>query len=96
MLLSLRGLALVGLAAGASATACVVWPAGTGPGAEPMSLAEATQRRDRGEAVIVDVRSRQEYEAGHLSGALSLPLDELEARVGELRRLGKLPILYCG
>ena len=95
MRLLLRALGPAGLSA-AALTACVVWPGGSGPGAEPMPLAEATLRRDRGEAVIVDVRSRQEYAAGHLAGALSVPLDELAARVGEIRRLGKLPILYCG
>ena len=36
---------------------CVVWPEGTGPTAAPMPLDEALARRDRGEAVIVDVRS---------------------------------------
>ncbi len=75
---------------------CVVWPAGTGPGAEPMSLAEAVDRRDRGEAVIVDVRSRASFAEGHIPGALSIPLDELDQHVGELRALQRLPILYCG
>jgi rhodanese-related sulfurtransferase len=77
-------------------TACVIWPAGTGPGAEPISLAEATLLRDRGEAVIVDVRPAGEYAAGHIPGALNVPLDEIAGRLGELRRLAKLPILYCG
>ena len=94
---ALRPVVLVGLAAVALAeAACVLWPAGTGPGAEPMPLAEAIDRRDRGEAVIVDVRSRQDYHAGHIAGAVNVPLDELAARVGEIRKLGKLPILYCG
>ncbi len=75
---------------------CVVWPAGTGPGAEPMSLAEAVDRRDRGEAVIVDVRSRASFAEGHIPGALSIPLDELDQHVGELRAQQRLPILYCG
>jgi len=74
----------------------VVWPAGTGPGAEPMPLAEAVDRRDRGEAVFVDLRSRPEYAAGHLGGAVNVPLDEVGARVEQIRRLGRLPILYCG
>jgi rhodanese-related sulfurtransferase len=88
---------LVGFAAIAlSEAACVLWPAGTGPGAEPMPLAEAIDRRDRGEAVIVDVRSRQQYDAGHIAGAINVPLDEIAARVAEIRKLGKLPILYCG
>ena len=75
---------------------CVIWPAGTGPGAEPMSMAEAVDRRDRGEAVIVDLRSRGDFAQGHIPGAISVPLDELAQRVGELRALQRLPILYCG
>ncbi len=87
-------LALV--AAVALAGSCVLWPAGTGPGAEPMSLAEAVDRRDRGEAVIVDVRPPGDFAEGHIPGALNVPLDQLTGRVEELRRLQKLPILYCG
>jgi hypothetical protein len=89
-------LATLALAGTLLAAGCVVWPAGTGPGAEPMPLAEAVDRRDRGEAVFVDLRSPAEYAAGHLGGAINIPLDEVGGRVGEIRRLGKLPILYCG
>ncbi|MBI5311420.1 MAG: metalloregulator ArsR/SmtB family transcription factor [Actinobacteria bacterium] len=32
-----------------------------------------------GDAVLIDVRPRDEYEAGHIPGALSMPLDELDA-----------------
>jgi rhodanese-related sulfurtransferase len=94
-----RRLARLALALGVCATgptACVIWPAGTGPGAEPMSLAEATLLRDRGEALIVDVRPAQEYAAGHIAGAVNVPLDEIGGRIVELRRTGKLPIFYCG
>lgn len=76
--------------------ACVVWPAGTGPGAEPVPFAEAVARRERGEAVFVDLRTPAEYAASHLGGAVNVPLPELAARLGEIRRLGRLPILYCG
>lgn len=76
--------------------ACVMWPAGTGPGAEPMPLAEAIDRRDRGEAVIVDVRSPGAFAESHIPGAINVPIDELAERSGELRSLHKLPILYCG
>jgi rhodanese-related sulfurtransferase len=50
----------------------------------------------RGEAVIVDVRPREAYEAGHIPGALHVEALEIGARAAELRRLGRLPILYCG
>ena len=81
----------------AAATAgCVVWPAGSGPGAPAMPAAEALALRERGSAVIVDVRPREAYEAGHIPGALHIAALEIEARAAEIRRLGRLPILYCG
>jgi len=75
---------------------CVVWPAGSGPGAGPMAAAEALSRSERGQAVIVDVRPRDAYEAGHIPGALHIDALEIDARAAEIRRLGRLPILYCG
>jgi rhodanese-related sulfurtransferase len=39
----------------------------------------------RGNApVIVDVRSREDFRAGHLPGALNIPLEELTPRIAEL------------
>lgn len=86
---------LLALAALAAA-GCVVWPAGTGPQAGPIPAAEALAMRDRGEAVIVDVRGAAPYEEGHIPGALRIGSPEIADRAGELRRLGRLPILYCG
>jgi thioredoxin 1/putative thioredoxin len=61
-----------------------------------MPLADALRLRDRGEAVLIDVRSREAYAAGHIPGALHIAVDEVEARAAEIRRRGRLPILYCG
>lgn len=79
-----------------AAAGCVLWPEGSGPGAAEMPLAEALARRDRGEAVLVDVRSRDSYAQGHIPGALNIPAREIEGQAVEIRRMGKLPILYCG
>jgi rhodanese-related sulfurtransferase len=75
--------------------ACVVWPEGSGPAAPPVPLAEALDLRDRGEAVLVDVRSREDYAEGHLPGAVNIPASQVEERAAEIRRMGRLPILYC-
>lgn len=57
------------------------------------SHAETTKRVGRdellsrariGDVVVLDVRPTQEYEAGHIPGAISLPLEHLEARLDEL------------
>jgi MFS family permease len=45
--------------------------------------------------VIVDVRSTEEFAAGHVTGAVNLPLDALGTRAGELRR-DALIVTVCG
>lgn len=47
-----------------------------------------------GEFLLLDVRQPEEYQAGHIPGAVFIPLSELEARQGELNR-GKKIITYC-
>lgn len=51
-------------------------------------------RVSAGEVVLLDVRSEEEYRAGHLPGALSLPLPQLEARLAELPA-GREVVAYC-
>ncbi|QDG53027.1 metalloregulator ArsR/SmtB family transcription factor [Persicimonas caeni] len=49
----------------------------------------------RGGAVeLVDVRPREEFDAGHIDGAVSVPIDELEGRVEELPRDRNI-VVYC-
>jgi rhodanese-related sulfurtransferase/predicted transcriptional regulator len=45
---------------------------------------ELVERLSRGDVVLVDVRPREEYAAGHIEGARSIPLAELERRLAEL------------
>ena len=48
----------------------------------------------KGEFLLLDVRQPEEYESGHISGAMLIPLGELEARREELPRDKKI-ITYC-
>ncbi len=48
----------------------------------------------RSGARLVDVRTPEEFAAGHLEGAINVPVDDLEARQGELGREAAL-VLYC-
>jgi rhodanese-related sulfurtransferase len=61
---------------------------------EPIDVAELARHLSRRDVVLLDVRPREEYDAGHLPGALSVPVRELES---ELRRLPKRKhiIAYC-
>ncbi|NTV89886.1 MAG: FAD-dependent oxidoreductase, partial [Clostridiales bacterium] len=45
--------------------------------------------------ILLDVRTVGEFDAGHLPGALNIPVDELRERLGELDRNKKIYI-YCG
>lgn len=51
---------------------------------EVMGRDELRRRMRTGDLVVIDVRPREEYAAGHIAGAVSLPVDELEERLGEL------------
>lgn len=44
-------------------------------------------------AQVIDVRSRQEFLTRHIKGAISIPLDTIELRAGEVSRQG-LVVLY--
>jgi rhodanese-related sulfurtransferase len=52
------------------------------------------ERLARGDVVLVDVRPEAEYEAGHIEGATSIPLDELERRLAELPPDAEI-VAYC-
>lgn len=44
---------------------------------------------------VLDVRTRKEYEKGHIEGAVLIPLDELRSRLDEARRLAQPLYIYC-
>jgi rhodanese-related sulfurtransferase len=61
---------------------------------EQVSSTELAERVARGEVVVLDVRPEAEYRAGHIADARSVPIAELEARVGELPAQREV-IAYC-
>lgn len=63
-------------------------------GAESVGIEELLARSQAGKVVIVDVRPRLEFDAGHLPGALSIPLEELSQRLGELDQNTSV-VAYC-
>ncbi len=48
-----------------------------------------------GGAKLIDVRSRGEFDSGHLDGAKNIPVGDLERRAGELGPKDKPLVLYC-
>jgi rhodanese-related sulfurtransferase len=61
---------------------------------DPISSSELCQRMAVGEVVVLDVRPAVEYRQGHIASALSIPLDELEARLAELPAAQEI-VAYC-
>jgi rhodanese-related sulfurtransferase/DNA-binding transcriptional ArsR family regulator len=61
---------------------------------EPVDNDELVRRVRGGEVTLIDVRPREEYVAGHIPGALSVPLADLANRVGELRKRRDI-VAYC-
>ena len=50
---------------------------------------------DHMQAVIIDVRDPASFASGHIPGARSIPLDQIEQHAAELKKLGKPIVLYC-
>ena len=61
---------------------------------EPVEDAELLRRVKSGEVTVLDVRPPEEYRAGHIPGALSMPIGELKARLKELPK-GRQVVAYC-
>jgi rhodanese-related sulfurtransferase len=59
------------------------WPALT-RSKHNLTILQATQLLNKGKAVIVDVRTPEEFATGHLRSAKNIPLKELAAKIGEL------------
>lgn len=62
--------------------------------AEPVGFDELVQRARKGEVVILDARPTHEFQAGHIAGAISVPIHELRKRLQKLPK-GKQYVAYC-
>jgi rhodanese-related sulfurtransferase len=65
-----------------------------GDDVETIDRAELLERLSKGDVVVVDVRPEEEYAAGHIEWARSIPLGELERRLAELPPNQEV-IAYC-
>jgi rhodanese-related sulfurtransferase len=65
-----------------------------GPDVDTIGRDELIARMRAGDVVLIDVRPRQEFDAGHIDGARSIPLTELERRLAELPSDREI-VAYC-
>lgn len=63
-------------------------------GMVPVDRDEFRRRVRRREVIVLDVRPEEEYRSGHLPGAISIPLKDLERRLSELPRRREI-VAYC-
>jgi rhodanese-related sulfurtransferase len=61
---------------------------------EPVSVNDLADRIRSGLVTVVDVRPKEEYAAGHLPGAINIPLTDMEKNLGKLPRDREI-IAYC-
>jgi rhodanese-related sulfurtransferase len=75
----------------------LLWPLiAQGAGGSGISTLQATQLINQQEALVLDVRSGDEYARGHILNARSVPAAQLESRMRELDKFKNRPlILSC-
>ena len=61
---------------------------------EPVNRRRLWDRIRAGEVIVLDVRPVEEYQAGHIPGAVSIPLKELKRRLGTLPKDREI-VAYC-
>jgi rhodanese-related sulfurtransferase len=88
---ALRGLAETRLAAVQQIARAFVERRGS---LEAVDKQQLIERVRTGEVAVLDVRPAEEYRAAHIAGAVSIPLKDLEARLGSLPREREI-VAYC-
>jgi len=90
----LNNLLLVGIAFVSGAM--LLWPMVRRGGAASVDTLAATRLMNSSDALMIDVREPDEYRAGHILGARSAPLAQLDKGAGELARFKERElIVYC-
>jgi len=87
----------LGLTCGLAFVACattgaVLWAQAD---AARMPLAQFKRLSDAGGVIVLDVRSVDQFRAGHIPAALSVPLDTVAARASEWKTATKPIVTYC-
>jgi rhodanese-related sulfurtransferase len=59
----------------------------------PLETKEKLNRKD--DFILLDVRSKPEYDSGHIEGCLHIPLNELQSRADQLDKSKEI-VTYCG
>ncbi|WP_374336656.1 rhodanese-like domain-containing protein [Methyloversatilis sp.] len=58
-----------------------------------LSPAQATQRINREDALVIDVREQAEWASGRIAGSRHIPVGQIEQRIGELAKFKEKPLI---
>lgn len=61
---------------------------------ETISAEAAKEKMDQGNVIIVDVRTKEEYEEGHIKDAINIPLDDIDQAGDQLKKSDTI-LVYC-
>lgn len=61
-----------------------------------MNLSEFERLHSEQSVAVVDVRGLQEYQSGHIPGAVFIPLDAVQQYISYLQDLERPIVTYCG
>lgn len=64
-------------------------------GGDSLSPVDATLKINRNDALVVDVRSQDEFVRGHIVGSRHIPMPDLERRLPELEKFKSRPLILC-
>ena len=80
-------------AAFAAIVGMLAWTTFQSSGVRKLSPMEATGKMNRDDAVVLDVRSEAEYQAGHVVGAVNIPLTQIQSSLSRLQKYREKPII---
>ena len=64
-------------------------------GGKTVTPQQLVDRVNRESAIVVDVRDRKEFEAGHIVNAINIPYASLQTRIDELRKFTEQPVIIA-
>jgi rhodanese-related sulfurtransferase len=70
----------------------IIWYEGQKAG-KSVSTAIATQLINKQDAVLIDIRTKKEWDTGYITGSKHIPLPDLTRRINEVEKFKKSPII---
>jgi rhodanese-related sulfurtransferase len=73
----------------------LLWPVLQGSGSQALNANETTRLMNKENAVVIDVRTSDEWAKGHIVGARHIAMPTLADKIPELEKFKKRPLILC-